>query len=129
LGTRHAGLYTPPYAIPARSKDKTAAWEVLKFLCAPEQVLDDALKCGFVEVARRSVLNDRRFGARFRPDLVETTRASRPFARGERPVNRHSFQVGDILGEEYARVLKREQTAREALRQAQQRVAALGSPE
>ncbi len=129
LGTRHAGLYTPPYAIPAKSKAKAAAWEVTKFLCAPEQVLDDALKSGFVEVARRSVLNDRRFAARFRRDLVETTRATRPFARGERPVNRHSFQVGDILGEEYTRALKREQTPREAVQRAQARVTALGSPE
>jgi multiple sugar transport system substrate-binding protein/sorbitol/mannitol transport system substrate-binding protein len=129
LGTRHAGLYTPPYAIPAKSKVKAAAWKVTKFLCAPQQVLDDALKSGFVEVARRSVLNDPRFEARFRRDLVETTRATRPFARGERPVNRHSFQVGDILGEEYTRALKREQTPREAIRRAQERVAALGSPE
>lgn len=34
LGTRHAGLYCPPYAIPARSKVKPQAWEVLKYLCA-----------------------------------------------------------------------------------------------
>lgn len=125
LGTRHAGLYCPPYAIPAKSKVKAAAWEVTKFLCAPEQVLDDALRSGFVEVARRSVLSDPRFEKRFRRDLVETTRATRPFARGERPVNRHSFQVGDILGEEYTRALKREQTAREAVRRAQERVSAL----
>jgi ABC-type glycerol-3-phosphate transport system substrate-binding protein len=129
LGTRHAGLYAPPYAIPAKSKAKAAAWEVAKFLCAPEQVLNDALKSGFVEVARRSVLYDRRFAARFRPDLVETTRATRPFARGERPVNRHSFQVGDILGEEYTRALKREQSPRETVQRAQARVVALGSPE
>ena len=129
LGTRHAGLYIPPYAIPAQSKLKDAAWEVAKFLCAPEQVLDDALKSGFVEVARRSLLYDRRFEARFRHDLVETTRATRPVARGERPVNRHSFQVGDILGEEYTRALKREQTPHEAIRRAQARVEALGAPE
>jgi ABC-type glycerol-3-phosphate transport system substrate-binding protein len=128
-GTRHAGLYCPPYAIPARSHVKEAAWELAKFLCAPEQLLDDAQRSGFVEVSRRSVLYDPRFEARFRRDLVETTRATRPFARGERPVNRHSFEVGDILGEEYARALARQQTAREALKNAQARVSALGSPE
>jgi hypothetical protein len=37
--------------------------------------------------------------------------------------------VGDILGEEYARALARQQTAREALKNAQARVSALGSPE
>jgi ABC-type glycerol-3-phosphate transport system substrate-binding protein len=129
LGTRHAGLYCPPYAIPARSNVKRAAWELAKYLCAPEQLIDDAVRSGFVEVARRSVLSDPRFVARFRPDLVETTRATRAVARGERPVNRFSFQIGDILGEEYTRALKGEQTPRDAVRHGQQRVAALGPPE
>lgn len=128
-GTRHPGLYCPPYAIPARSKVKQAAWELATYLCAPEQLVDDAVRSGFVEVARTSVLSDPRFVARFRPDLVETTRATRPHARGERPVNRFSFQVGDILGEEYARALTGEQTPRQAIRNAQQRVSALGPPD
>ncbi len=129
LGTHHAGLYCPPYAIPAKSNVKTAAWELAKYLTAPEQLLEDAEKSGFVEVARRSVLDDPRFAARFRPDLVATTRATRAIARGERPVNRFSFEVGDILGEEYAAALRREQSARDAVRNAQARVAALGPPE
>lgn len=129
LGTRHAGLYCPPYAIPARSKVKRAAWELAKYLCAPEQLIDDAVRSGFVEVSRRSVLSEPRFVARFRPDLVETTRATRGVARGERPVNRFSFQIGDILGEEYTRALKGEQTPRDAVQRGQQRVEALGSPE
>jgi ABC-type glycerol-3-phosphate transport system substrate-binding protein len=129
LGTRHAGLYCPPYAIPARSKVRRAAWELAKYLCAPDQLIDDAVRSGFVEVSRRSVLSDPRFVARFRPDLVETTRATRAVARGERPVNRFSFQIGDILGEEYTRALKGEQTPREAVQRGQQRVAALGPAE
>jgi ABC-type glycerol-3-phosphate transport system substrate-binding protein len=128
-GTRHAGLYAPPYAIPANSPVKKAAWELAKFLCAPEQLLRDAQRSGFVEVARRSVLHDPRFEARFRPDLVETTRATRAIARGERPVNKHSFQVGDILGEEYSRALTGKQTPQEAIRRGQKRVNALGPPE
>jgi ABC-type glycerol-3-phosphate transport system substrate-binding protein len=125
LGTRHAGLYCPPYAIPAYSRAKEAAWELAKFLCAQEQLLDDAQHSGFVEVARRSVLYDPQFEARFRLDLVEATRATRAFARGERPVNRYSFQFGDILGEEYGRALAGTQTPREAVRRAQERVTAL----
>jgi hypothetical protein len=54
-----------------------AAWELAKFLCAPDQLIDDAQRSGFVEVSRRSVLSDPRFAARFRPDLVESTRATR----------------------------------------------------
>ena len=129
LGTRHAGLYCPPYAIPSRCKVKEAAWELAKFLCAPEQVLDDAQQSGFVEVARRSVLNDPRFVARFRPDLVQTTRATRAISRGERPTPRQGLLVGDIIGEEVARALAREQSSREALRRAQERVSALGAPD
>jgi ABC-type glycerol-3-phosphate transport system substrate-binding protein len=127
-GTRHVGLYCPPYAIPASSKVKRAAWELAKFLCAPEQLIDDAERSGFVEVSRRSVLHDPRFAARFRSDLVETTRATRAFARGERPVNRHSFTFGDILGEECARALTGEQTPQQALDRAEERVRALGVP-
>ena len=127
LGTRHAGLYCPPYAIPAHSAVKEAAWELVKFLCAPQQLLDDVEHSGFVEVARRSVLEDPRFEKRFRRDLVNTVRDTRPIARGERPVNRYSFQIGDILGEEYGRALAGEQIPYQAIRSAQERVSALGS--
>lgn len=128
LGTRHAGLYCPPYSIPARSRVKDAAWELAKFLCAPEQLLDDALQSGFVEVSRESVLNHPRFLARFRRDLVETTRATRAIARNERPTTRHGLLLGDIVGEECARALRGEVTPREALHRAQERVDALGPP-
>ncbi|MCZ7542446.1 MAG: sugar ABC transporter substrate-binding protein [Anaerolineae bacterium] len=128
-GTRHAGLYCPPYAIPARSKVKEAAWALATFLCAPEQLLDDAVKSGFVEVARKSVLNDPQFAAHFPANLVETTRATRAIARPERPTPRQGMLVGDIIGEEATRALAGAQTAREALQRAQERIAALGSPD
>jgi ABC-type glycerol-3-phosphate transport system substrate-binding protein len=69
LGTRHVGLYTPPYAIPSGSASKDAAWELAKFLCAPEQLLDDVQESRFVEVARDSLLRDPAFTGRFRPEL------------------------------------------------------------
>ena len=125
---RHVGLYTPPYAIPSLSRSKRAAWELAKFLCAPEQVLDDVQNSGFVEVARDSVLRDPRFEARFRSELVRTTVDTRVFARGERPVTSYGMEVGDLIGDEIVRVLKGEVGAREALEQAERRVAALGPP-
>jgi sorbitol/mannitol transport system substrate-binding protein len=128
LGTRHVGLYCPPYAIPSLSQSKEAAWELAKFLCAPEQVLADAQESGFVEVSRNSVLNDPAFRSRFRPELVETTVASRAFARGERPVTRFGMEVGNIIGDEIVRVLKGELTSQEAMQVAEQRVGALGNP-
>jgi ABC-type glycerol-3-phosphate transport system substrate-binding protein len=128
LGTRHVGLYTPPYAIPSLSRSKQEAWELAKFLCAPEQVLADAQKSGFVEVARDSVLRDQRFVERFRPELLETTVATRQFARGERPVTSYGMEVGDLIGDEIVRVLKGELDAGEAMKNAERTVAALGPP-
>ena len=128
LGTRHAGLYCPPYAIPALAREKEAAWELAKFLCAPEQVLDDALRSGFVEVARDSLFADERFRSRFRPELLETAEATRPLARGERPVTRFGMEVGNLIGAEVVRALTGELSVEQALRNAEQTVGALGSP-
>jgi sorbitol/mannitol transport system substrate-binding protein len=128
LGTRHVGLYTPPYAIPSLSRSKQEAWELAKFLCAPEQVLEDAQRSGFVEVARESVLRDPRFVERFRPELMRTTVETRPYARGERPVTSHGMEVGNLIGDEIVRVLKGELGAREAMESAERTVGALGPP-
>ena len=128
LGTRHVGLYTPPYAIPSRSASKDAAWELAKFLCAPEQMLDDVHKSGFVEVARDSLLGDSSFAARFRPELVATTVQTRPFARGERPVTSYGMEVGNRIGDEVVRVLTGELSAAAAMANAERTVAALGPP-
>ena len=112
-----------------QSESKEAAFELAKFLCAPEQVLEDAQQSGFVEVSRNSVLNDPAFVGRFRPELVETTVATRAFARGERPVTGFGMEVGNVIGDEIVRVLTGELTAQEAMRVAEQRVAALGLPD
>ncbi len=128
LGTRHAGLYCPPYAIPSLSRSKRAAWELAKFLCAPEQVLDDAERSGFVEVARESLFAEPRFVQRFRLELLETTVATRAYARGERPVTRYGMEVGNLIGDEIVRALKDELSVEAALRNAERTVAALGPP-
>jgi len=125
---RHVGLYTPPYAIPSRSHSKEAAWELAKFLCSSEQILDDVQRSGFVEVARESVLRDPRFESRFRPELLQTVMKTRPFAHGERPVTSHGMEVGNRIGDEIVKVLRAEIGAAEALRAAERTVAALGPP-
>ena len=129
LGTRHVGLYTPPYAIPSRSGSKREAWELAKFLCDPAQMLDDVQKSGFVEVARDSVLDDPAFKSRFRPELLSTVTATRPFARGERPVTNYGMEVGNRIGDQIVRVLKGELGAAEAMAEAERTVAALGPPQ
>jgi sorbitol/mannitol transport system substrate-binding protein len=129
LGSRHVGLYTPPYAIPSRSGTKREAWELAKFLCAPEQMLDDVQRSGFVEVARESVLNEPAFAARFRPELLSTVVGTRPFARGERPVTNYGMEVGNRIGDQIVRVLTGELGAAEAMAEAERTVAALGPPQ
>ena len=128
-GTRHAGLYCPPYAIPAASPVKEAAWELAKFLCDAKQVLDDALRSGFVEVARRRCWTTRASPAASAPTWCRPARATRAIARAERPTPRQGMLVGDIIGEELAAALAGGQSPRAALQRAQQRVAALGPPE
>ncbi len=128
LGTRHPGLYTPPYAIPSLARSKEAAWELAKYLCAPAQVLEDARRSGFVEVARNSVLFDPSFAPRFRPELLGRPSRTRPFAHGERPVTNYGMEVGNLIGDEIVRALRGELTVAEALREAERRVAALGRP-
>jgi multiple sugar transport system substrate-binding protein len=127
-GGRHVGLYTPPYAIPSRSRSKRAAWELAKFLCSPDQMLDDVQQSGFVEVARESLLGDERFTGRFRPELVDTVVRTRAFARGERPVTRHGMEVGNLIGDQIVRVLRGEIGAADALAEAERNVSALGPP-
>jgi ABC-type glycerol-3-phosphate transport system substrate-binding protein len=129
LGSRHVGLYTPPYAIPSRSAAKREAWELAKFLCAPEQMLEDVQHSGFVEVARESVLRDTALAARFRPELLSTVVGTRPFARGERPVTNYGMEVGNRIGDQIVRVLTGELGAREAMAEAERTVAALGPPQ
>src|SRR5437764_560828 len=92
------------------------------------RVLDDVRQSGFVEVARESVLADAEFAARFRPELLSTVAATRPFARGERPVTSHGMEVGNRIGDEIVRVLKGELGAEEALANAERTVSALGPP-
>jgi hypothetical protein len=88
-------------------------------------VLDDALESGFVEVARQSVLYSPAFDKRFRSELLATTRATRPLTRGERPVEKLGFTLGDLIASAQSRALKGELPVHQALKQAQQEALAL----
>ena len=67
-------------------------------------------RSGFVEVSRNSVMATTRFAARFRPELRRDTRATRAFARGERPVTRFGMEVGNRIGDQIVRALTGELT-------------------
>ena len=127
LGTRHVGLYCPPYAIPslvAVEGGGVGAREVP--LRARAGARGRAERAASSRSRGTPCSHDPAFTSRFRPDLVETTVATRAFARGERPVTRFGMEVGNIIGDEIVRVLTGELTAQEAMQIAEQRVARSG---
>jgi len=125
-GKPHPGLYAPAFAIPKKSKVKDAAWELVKFLCSPEQQLEDALSSDAVETASKKVLEDPSMDKHFKPDLLEVTRENRRFTRDERPYSKHGLKPLSILGDEYNMVLRNKKTAIRAMKDAAEKINALG---
>jgi len=125
-GVPHPGLYSPSFAIPKKSKVKEASWELMKFLCSPEQQLEDALLSDAIETSRKTVLNNPEMDRYFNKDLLGVTRINRKYAKDERPYSRHGLKVSAILGDEYNLVLKGEKTAKQALEDAAKKIESLG---
>jgi len=121
-GKPHPGLYAPAYAIPKKSKAKGAAWELAKFLCSPDQQLEDALLSEAIETVSRKVLKDKSMDKHFRPDLLEVTRQNRKYARDERPYSRHGLKYLSILGNEYNEALRNRKTAAKAIKEASRKI-------
>ncbi len=124
-GNRCAGLYGPAYAIPVKSPVKQAAWELMKFLCSPEQLIHDAQHNAFISVARPSLLNNQQFRNSFRPNLVETFIDSIPLAQPERPRSPYGAVVVIILSRAYNAALTGSKTPQEAVREAQAELSSL----
>jgi ABC-type glycerol-3-phosphate transport system substrate-binding protein len=97
-GTRHTGLYGPVFAIPARSEQVEAAWELIKFAASPEQIRSDALSGGNAEIARMSVVHSREYAQRFTPEIAAVVQRTRELARNERPRVERWFEIGDTVG-------------------------------
>ncbi len=125
-GKPHPGLYAPAFAIPKKSKVKDAAWELAKFLCSPEQQLEDALLSEAVETVSKKALEDPGMDKHFKPDLLEVTRLNRKIARDERPYSKHGLKPLSILGDEYNLVLRNKKTAISAMKEAAEKINALG---
>ena len=117
---RFANLYCPPYAIPKNSKLRAEAWELLKFLCSPAQLLEDGQKAQALETASLSVLYSPAFDRHFRADLLAVARASRAIAAEERPFSTLGIDACTIVGDHTTRALTGELGIRAALEQMQQ---------
>jgi ABC-type glycerol-3-phosphate transport system substrate-binding protein len=112
---RFANLYCPPYAIPKNSKLSAEAWELLKFLCSPAQLLDDGQKAQALETSALSVLYSPEFDRHFRPDLLAVARATRAIAFEERPFSTLGIDACTIVGDYTTKALTGELRIRAAL--------------
>jgi multiple sugar transport system substrate-binding protein len=104
-GTRHTGLYSPVFAIPARSEHVEAAWQLIQFAASAEQIRSDALNGGNAEVARMSVVRSAEYAQRFTPEVAEVVQRTRELARNERPRVERWFEIGDTVGEAIERAI------------------------
>jgi trehalose/maltose transport system substrate-binding protein len=108
---RAPNLYSPPWAIPARSDMVDEAWELVKFLASDTQLETDGLTANAVETASLPVLYGRSFDRHFRPDLLAAVRGSRAVAREERPLSDIGIAGCAVVGEAVHAAVKGEADA------------------
>ena len=75
------------------------AWELMKSLCSPAQLLDDGRKAQALESSSLSVLYSPEFDRHFRPDLLAVARATRAIAFEERPFSTLGIAACTIVGD------------------------------
>lgn len=103
---RFPNLYCPPYAIPARSQVKDEAWEVAKFLCSPEQLLDDGIAANALETSSLSVLYSPEFDRHYRADLLSVARSGRAISFEERPFSSLGVDACVVVGDATSAALR-----------------------
>ena len=96
---RAPNLYSPPWAIPAKSKVRDEAWELAKFLSSPRQLLEDGLRSEAIETSSLSALYSPEFDRHFRADLLGAVRASRAIAFEERPFGTLGIEACVVVGD------------------------------
>ena len=119
------------FGIPAGAKQKRAAWEFIKWALSKEMVRRAALEKGYIAVCRRSVINDATYrknmtfngqdvGALYLRVLEESGRLGYMRYRVV-PV---FPQVGDKINKAMERVVTKQQSAKDAMAQAQREAVA-----
>ena len=96
---RSPNLYTPPWAIPARSPVREEAWELAKYLTSNRQLLEDGLLAEAIETSSMAVLYSPEFDRHFRADLLGAVRASRAVAFEERPFGTLGIDACVLIGD------------------------------
>ncbi len=122
---RWPNLYSPPWAIPARSPVRDEAWELAKFLASPRQLMEDGLKSEAIEAAAMSVLYSPEFDRHFRADLLGAVRASRAIAYEERPFGTLGIDACVAVGEAVSGAIVGRLSVDQALAQMHKEITAL----
>ena len=125
---RRPNLYSPPWAIPARSKVKEEAWQLAKFLSTPRQLLEDGLKSEAIETSSLSVLFSPDFDRHFRNDLLSAVRQSRAIAFEERPFGTLGIQTCTVVGDAVNAAVEKRANVDESLKRIHAGLSAIAPP-
>jgi ABC-type glycerol-3-phosphate transport system substrate-binding protein len=125
---RRPNLYSPPWSIPAKSKVRTEAFELAKYLTSPQQLLEDGLKSEAIETSSLSVLYSPEFDRHFRADLLGAVRAARAVAFEERPFGTLGIAACEVVGNAVNAAVEGKLGTDEALRQIHAGLTALARP-
>jgi multiple sugar transport system substrate-binding protein len=118
-GRPEPGLGSCSLCIPATSSAPDDAWDLLHHLVSDERMLVDSLASGNPEPSRASVVAAAEYAAEFSAELQGVVLQTRRYARINRPLIPHAFDLGDIVGAAVEAVIAGEQRADDALRLAQ----------
>jgi ABC-type glycerol-3-phosphate transport system substrate-binding protein len=118
-GRPEPGLGSCSLCIPAASSAPDDAWDLLHHLVSDERMLVDSIESGNPEPSRASVVAAAEYAAEFGAELQGVVLQTRRYARINRPLIPHAFDLGDIVGAAVEAVIAGEQRADDALRLAQ----------
>jgi hypothetical protein len=125
---RRPNLYSPPWAIPTKSKVREEAWQLAKFLSSPRQLLEDGLKSEAIETSSLSVLYSPEFDRHFRSDLLSVVRQTRAIALEERPFGKLGIEACVVVGDAVNTAVERRASVDESLRAIHSGLSAISLP-
>jgi ABC-type glycerol-3-phosphate transport system substrate-binding protein len=125
---RHPNLYSPPWAIPAKSKVREEAWQLAKFLSSPRQLLQDGLKSEAIETSSLSTLYSPEFDRHFRSDLLSAVRQARAVAFEERPFGRLGIEACIVVGDAVNAAVEKRASVHDSLKRIHTGLSAITPP-
>lgn len=124
---RAPNLYSPPYAIPARTDMPDEAWELVKFLTSDARLTADGLQSNAVECSSLPVVYGAEFDRHFRSDLLSTVRSTRAVAKAERPLSDAGIAGAEVVGNAVHAAVIGKETAQSALHRIHEGLSRLAS--